>query len=81
MDYFPTQLASQSLEALIESLQRELVTISAAINSRVESPVHYLTAEPAKIDDGMIVAADGTAWNPGTGKGLYMRVGAAWVKL
>lgn len=81
MDYYPTQLATQSLERLAESLQRELATVSAAINSRLESPVHYLTAAPSHIDDGMIVAADGTAWDPGGGKGLYMRVGAAWVKL
>ncbi|MEM7209558.1 MAG: hypothetical protein AAF434_17195 [Pseudomonadota bacterium] len=37
--------------------------------------------EPDKLQDGMLVFADGTNWNPGSGGGLYERVSSAWVKL
>lgn len=34
---------------------------------------------PPKPRDGMVVYADGTNWNPGSGEGFYQRVGGAWV--
>lgn len=36
--------------------------------------------EPARPTNGMLVYADGTAWNPGSGAGFYKREGGAWVK-
>jgi hypothetical protein len=30
-----------------------------------------LTVEPSKPETGQVVFADGTAWNPGSGRGLY----------
>lgn len=39
------------------------------------------TAQPASMTDGMIVYADGTLWNPGSGEGFYGRENGAWVKL
>lgn len=36
---------------------------------------------PAKVEDGNLVYADGTSWNPGSGAGLYERRGGAWHKL
>jgi len=38
-------------------------------------------AAPSKIYEPMIVFADGTDWNPGSGRGYYARVSGAWVKL
>jgi hypothetical protein len=35
-------------------------------------------AAPKQIKDGMIVKADGTHWNPGSGAGIYAYYGAAW---
>lgn len=40
-----------------------------------------LFEEPAKPLDGMVVWADGTMWNPGSGAGIYHRRGGAWVHL
>ena len=37
-----------------------------------------LTAEPATTDHSLIIA-DGTSWDPGSGKGLYFRNGISWV--
>lgn len=31
----------------------------------------YLTAEPARPQDGAIYLAEGTEWNPGSGRGAY----------
>lgn len=36
---------------------------------------------PEKPREGMIRFADGTNWNPGSGRGLYQYVSTAWVKL
>lgn len=40
--------------------------------------LEQLNAAPAKTFDGMVVYADGTNWNPGSGKGVYAYYGAAW---
>lgn len=38
-------------------------------------------AAPKEPADGWIAYADGTVWNPGTGKGSYEYRSGAWVKL
>jgi hypothetical protein len=38
-------------------------------------------AAPSKPQDGMIVKADGTHWDPGSGAGFYGYSGSAWVLL
>ena len=40
-----------------------------------------LAAEPDKYENGDVVYADGTNWNPGSGAGFYGREAGAWVKL
>lgn len=40
-----------------------------------------LHAEPTKLVEGMVVLADGTNWNPGSGAGVYAYYGSAWNKL
>lgn len=43
--------------------------------------VQILTAAPSNIVDGLMIYADGTSFNPGSGAGFYGRQGGAWVKL
>ena len=43
--------------------------------------LNILAAEPVDKKNGMIVHADGTIWNPGSGAGFYGYAGGAWVKL
>jgi hypothetical protein len=38
-------------------------------------------AVPQRVRDGMIVLADGTTWNPGSGGGFYGYYAGAWHKL
>lgn len=40
-----------------------------------------LNVAPLKPRTGMVVLADGTNWDPGSGAGFYGYYGAAWVKL
>ena len=38
-------------------------------------------AQPQRVQEGMIVKADGTDWNPGGGAGVYAYIAGAWAKL
>ncbi|HIJ85921.1 MAG: hypothetical protein HW380_187 [Magnetococcales bacterium] len=40
-----------------------------------------LHAEPAKCENGNLVYADGSDWNPGSGAGFYGRQNNQWIKL
>jgi len=37
--------------------------------------------EPLKLKEGLIVFADGSDWNPGSGQGIYAYYNASWNKL
>ena len=80
--YKPQVLKSDSLESLSRSVQAELQRLAIEF----AQPSDYLAlrtlyAAPQRIFDGMVVKADGTAWNPGAGAGVYVYVGSGWSKL
>lgn len=79
----PGSKLPETLGALRSWLQRQIVDITNALqNGNPESvTLQELHAEPDKYRDGMVVFADGTDWNPGSGRGAYIRYGAAWNKL
>lgn len=61
-------------------------TSTPSANYAVQPLVPYLYldalyAAPSKPRTGMVVLADGTYWNPGSGAGYYGYYGASWVKL
>ena len=67
---------------LREYISRELLRISAEfdqISEGVYIPVRGRV--PAKTREGMLAIADGTGWNPGSGKGLYEFRNGVWSKL
>jgi hypothetical protein len=46
--------------------------VQAAANASNDSlKGRYLTAQPERVQDGDILLADGTLWNPGSGQGAY----------
>ncbi len=47
----------------------------------LESFYRELNVEPDKPREGVIVFADGTNWNPGSGRGLYQYVSGSWAKI
>lgn len=56
---------------------------AAAISALADGHLDQVHAEPLKPRDGDIRYADGTDWDPGSGKGIYYRNDAtsSWVKL
>lgn len=74
--YSPLQPPPQYTQ---EYLRRELLAISQAIDAKAPWLIlQTLNVAPTKPQEGMIVVADGTNWNPGSGAGAYLYRGAAW---
>lgn len=65
----PPEGASQ--EELILWLLQELQNASNVINNLAEGKCALSKRPPAKPRNGMIRMADGTNWNPGSGRGYY----------
>lgn len=56
----------------------------AILRTPIKEPyivLETLTVAPTKIVPGMLVLADGVEWDPGSGAGIYVYYGSAWVKL
>ena len=75
--YVPDSIPQELKQFLREELRRIELTFSDIDNVKLEA----LAAEPERYSNGMIVYADGTNWNPGSGAGFYGREAGAWVKL
>ena len=71
MRYQPTVGSDEEFYRLAQVLAKPLPFLLLATS--------YKT--PEKPQDGMIVKADGTHWNPGSGAGFYGYSGSAWVLL
>lgn len=71
----------EKLEELREQLQRELDAIAREFSETTALELRPRHAEPKKPRDGMIVYADGTDWDPGTGEGVYAYENGSWEKL
>lgn len=77
--YRPGNLEASSLDGLANSLRVELDKLAMQFSQ----PSDYLAlktlyAQPKRVFDGMVVMADGTSWNPGSGAGVYVYRGSAW---
>ena len=60
-------------------LQQELMNIArSTLENSQFLGLEMLYAAPAKPRDGMVVLADGTTWNPGSGGGFYGYRAGAW---
>jgi hypothetical protein len=62
-------------------LREELRRIEVSFGALDNLTLPALPEEPARLRNGMVVYANGTTWNPGSGAGFYGREGGAWVKL
>lgn len=60
-----------NIEALSAYVQRELARVSIAMQLLADGQIEESTVAPAKPRHGMIRLADGTSWNPGSGRGIY----------
>lgn len=77
--YRPSVIDGSSLQTLTSSLRAELQRLAQQLAQPVEyQALKTLYAAPDRIFEGMVVKADGTTWNPGSGAGVYCRVGSVW---
>jgi len=67
------------LPAIRLFLVDELRKIAAASTDGVL--LQELNVAPLRPRSGMVVLADGTNWDPGSGQGFYGYYGSSWVKL
>ena len=69
--YAPTQVPATA-DALPAYLARELQALAQSLVSVKEFEIlKTLNVAPIRPREGMIVKADGTNWNPGSGAGFY----------
>lgn len=66
-----------------EDIARELDSVGKAFEEPEFSYFILATMNrpPKKVVQGLVVLADGTNWNPGSGAGVYAYYGSAWHKL
>ncbi len=74
----PFAEAPSDTAALVAWIARELQKISYSFELGVVGNVDFLNVAPDKPREGNIVGADGTNWNPGSGKGVYCYYSGAW---
>jgi hypothetical protein len=81
--YEPTPVPSDSPRGLRAWLAHQLREVASVLARPTVVGVRFalLAAEPARYENGDVVGADGTNWNPGGGAGIYARISGAWVKL
>lgn len=69
-------------QALAGFLRLELQRIAQEFTDEREFlKLKTLYSAPSRIEEGMVIRADGTTFNPGAGAGIYARIAGAWVKL
>lgn len=75
--YAPSAIPTEPHE-LPGFLAEELGKIQAAFTLALCRNVEFLNVVPKKLREGMVCGADGTNWNPGSGKGVYVYYSSAW---
>lgn len=68
-------------EDIVRYLQEALRGLNARVTELEISLSLVQYAAPSKLREGMIRFADGTTWDPGSGKGLYIYYDGNWNKL
>lgn len=81
MSYKPAPVPSGIPRRVQQFLREELRRIEVQFTQLDNLNLPSLAAEPDKVENGLVVYADGTNWNPGSGAGFYGREAGAWVKL
>lgn len=66
------------IESARDYIFKELLEVTKAFAQIEDIVLVELNVEPDRPRDGMIVLADGTNFNPGSGAGFYGRRGGAW---
>lgn len=78
MSYTPSPSLANTVEDLRRWATQELQRVATAIFTAQTPTIPKLYAAPEKPITGQLVIADGTSWNPGSGKGVYCYVDGVW---
>jgi hypothetical protein len=70
--------STKEVSDLVKWVGDELLAIAQNIAMGDMYRLNKLHVEPAKPREGMIVYADGTDWDPGSGEGFYGRTSSGW---
>lgn len=82
MAYEPTVMPPiSSAEDLARYVAEEFQRIAESQQEVIALDLRPINAAPLRPREGMIVFADGTSWDPGSGAGSYEFRGGAWIKL
>lgn len=76
--YTPGTQGSDITRFLREELER---ANNATESTWTHETLEKLTQEPTRKRVGMMVYADGSLWNPGSGEGVYILLSSGWQKL
>ncbi len=80
MTYRP-EPAPMEQELLASYVEQELLRVAEALEEVTNIQLVELNAEPDRPRDGLVVLADGTNWNPGSGAGFYGYQNGTWLLL
>lgn len=81
MKYRALPLSETSVVELADGVNKELGQVEQAFAEQDFVQLTETFVEPTRLRDGLTVFADGTEWNPGSGRGVYTYYGSAWHKL
>lgn len=76
-----TLLDPGTLEGLVDFLMNELTALEREQFVLDGRTLPLLYAEPTRLREGLLAFADGTQWNPGSGKGVYVYYNSTWNRL
>ena len=74
-------ITPEEIQTRLDEMQRRIAELMHKVEDLEHSLFQVTSVAPSKLVEGMIRFADGTLWNPGSGRGLYQYVSGAWVKL
>lgn len=81
MVFVPTQAPEATTDEgreIVKWAELELQRLTQSLQESEGVPLNELNAAPAKPREGQAAFADGTNWNPGSGRGPYMYVNGVW---
>jgi hypothetical protein len=82
MPFYPKEpVGVEDMEGALAWAQEQFSQVSQELNETIALELRLTGQVPKRPREGMIVAADGTNWDPGGGKGIYAYLSGAWVKL
>lgn len=79
MPFVPDKLYNLAEANFNKFMQRQFARFESYILA--ESRAKLYTAAPVNPEEGMIVRADGTSWDPGSGRGFYGYDNGSWTFL